>query len=162
MIFFKINYKTYALTKMEIELREQSEEQSAVILWFFVRFVYVMEPALYEMIKELATFEKIHVCPFPMCFLVCAPRSKCLSVITDAVKHHRRARHGIIKPKPQRIRFALWPDGSVIRCEIGARESDTGCGKCLSDPKFYGDGYITIEQAFDQGVKAVCDDCYWG
>ena len=146
-----------------MEIETFPKQKQLVVLWWFLKALREMEPGLVRIIHEFAIFEKIHACPFPMCFHICAPRSKCLSVITDAIKHHRRTKHGIIKPNPQRIPPARWPDGKIIRCETGALRL-TGCGDVFSiddPPKFY-DHELSIEEAFAQGVKAVCSRCYWG
>jgi len=143
-----------------MEIETFPKQKQLVVLWWFLTALREMEPGLVQIIQEIF-LTPIRICEFPGCFHICAPRSVCLPVITDAIKHHRRAKHGIIEPKPQRIPPARWPDGTLIRCETGAYETDTGCGKVLSDPSFY-DYELSIEEAFDQGVKAVCSDCYWG
>ena len=143
-----------------MEIETYSKQKQLVVLWWFFRALWEMEPELVKMIEE-QFYTPIRICKFPECFHICAPRSRRLPVIRDAIKHHRRARHGVIEPNPERIPPAIWPDGTLIRCEIDAHGSDTGCGKVLSYPQFY-DYTLSIKAAFAQGVKAICSDCYWG
>ena len=102
-----------------MEIETYSKQKQLALLWWFFRALREMEPELVKMI-EGQFYTPIRICKFPECFHICAPRSRCLPVIRDAIKHHRRARHEVIEANSKRIPPAIWPDGTLIICEIYA------------------------------------------